>query len=937
MISMRFHRLAASMFTLLVVGGLVCRANAAELVTAPYLQNVHPTGITIMWELDEGVPATVEYGAASFDHTAYAAAMESPAGTAVYKSILKELEPGTIYQYRVLLDGADSGVSGQFETAPSGSRPFAFAVWSDSQGNNHDAYPVDIYEPTKSMMTHMAESGIDFAVTCGDLAEHGAAYEDTRKFYLDRVAKCLGQTVPWFNAWGNHDDEANAAIRLFADMPSKARPGYYPGYGSFSYDYAGCHFVCIDFATMREDITGWLEDDLKSQANRDARYTFLFVHVPPFCELWIDGDADLRAKLVPLMEQYGVDACFSGHTHEYERGYLNGVYYCITGGGSWLDLGEPVVKDWPHMQVGGAQDMTGVDNGLVNEYVRVELDESGWTATCHAFKPSGEYIGVLDTFSSAEPDTDSDGLLDLQEAVLGTDPNRADADTVMAAVMTDSTSKRAPKAEPVVFMTEDFDELSGSLSPAQDEKLDASLLGWTHQAPGTWSINNDGMPAQGVQEWQGWSFTSRDFWVTASGDQGRSASTKLNGVFAVADADEWDDKDSPTEKGTFDSALLSPPVKLAAGQTAYLEFDCDYRQEGTQTGDVLVSFDGGPDYILARYDGSTGDVSDKHVVLELPTPAQDAEATLKWRFHNAGNNWYWAIDNIMLSDTPPAPRAPSPFGNKRALIIGIDGMRADSAQLADTPNLDALRAQGAYSWKACVSKGQHTSSGPGWSSILTGVWEEKHNVNNNEFEQPRYDEFPPVLARIKAMYPTAYVSTVVDWAPINEHILKEADFRKQGLKDAEVASVAAHHIVDDGPDLLFVHFDELDGAGHKGGYQPDNPMYVGKLAEIDRHVGQLMRAVDDRKAAHPGEEWLVVAVTDHGGTIEKSHGGMSEEEVFVPIVFSGDGIANGVLPEDAAIVDVTPTVLSYLGVKIDPAWHLDGAVRGLAAPAMMSK
>ena len=52
-----------------------------------------------------------------------------------------------------------------------------------------------------------------------------------------------------------------------------------------------------------------------------------------------------------MMEKYGVDVCFSGHMHGYERGDLNGVYYCVTGGGSGLDIPEPLVREWPHMTV----------------------------------------------------------------------------------------------------------------------------------------------------------------------------------------------------------------------------------------------------------------------------------------------------------------------------------------------------------------------------------------------------------------------------------------------------------------------------------------------------------------------------------------------------------------------------------------------------------
>jgi hypothetical protein len=358
---------------------------------------VQTDGISILWETVAESPSEVAYGTTeALGQSATGTSVDSGNGTRIHTCVLSGLEPGTLYHYRVSAGGSE--LTGNFTTSPEAFRPFSFGVWSDSQGTNHNAFPDDPLEPTKAMMAHMAGNGVDFAVACGDMAEDGNAYGDTRDYFLDRVAKYLGRTVPFFIAWGNHDKGGDAVLRKFADLPSKNRPGFSPGYGSFSFDYAGCHFVCIDYKTMRQDITDWLEGDL--QAARDARFTFLFIHVPPYCELWIDGDEWLRDNLVPLMEQYGVDACFSGHTHEYERGELNGVHYFITGGGSWLDFGEPLIKDWPHITVGGHDPLPGYEHGLVNEYMTIEVTETGWKARMHAFSPSGEYKGVLDTVES---------------------------------------------------------------------------------------------------------------------------------------------------------------------------------------------------------------------------------------------------------------------------------------------------------------------------------------------------------------------------------------------------------------------------------------------------------------------------------------------------------------------------------------------------------
>lgn len=426
----------------------------AEFLTQPYLQNPVPGGISILWELDAPVASRLEYGG---EPGVYDLAVEpEPEDTgflsSIYRARLRGLPPGE-HHYRVVA-GSLATEDLTFRIPPGGDEPssfddpFSFSVWADSQGTNHGAFPDDPLEPTKAMMDHMAAGGTAagddafagggdlfaagddasgarrdaFAIGVGDLAEDGAAYGDVRTYYLDRVAARLGRSVPWFVAWGNHDGNRSAVIRKFSDLPSGERPGFDPGWGSYSFDHANCHFVCLDHDTLQGDILGgWLEDDLAAAAERGVRFTFVFVHVPPFCEIWIDGDAWLRAHLVPLLEEYGVDICFSGHTHEYERGMLEGTYYVITGGGSWLDFPEPYTTDWPHMTVGGFHSLGGgIDKGLVNEYVRVTVDGDVATVEMHAFQPDGTYLGVLDAFSIHRCDNgngrlgdrDGDGIQD---------------------------------------------------------------------------------------------------------------------------------------------------------------------------------------------------------------------------------------------------------------------------------------------------------------------------------------------------------------------------------------------------------------------------------------------------------------------------------------------------------------------------------------------
>lgn len=267
--------------------------------------------------------------------------------------------------------------------------------------------------------------------------------------------------------------------------------------------------------------------------------------------------------------------------------------------------------------------------------------------------------------------------------------------------------------------------------------------------------------------------------------------------------------------------------------------------------------------------------------------------------------------------------------SRHVILAGIDGLRADSFVAARTPHLDGIMTRGAHSLTAVSSRGQATSSGPAWSSILTGVWVEKHGVRNNQFGGHRFAEFPNFLVRVKDRLPGAVTASIVNWAPINEHIPHRADLERRGLKDADVTAEVVRLIREEGPTALFIQWDELDGVGHRGGFHPGNPDYLERVTVIDRYVGEVVAAIEARKRAQPGEEWLLIVVSDHEGTPDGKHGGQSPEEVIVPYFMAGDGVVPGELEATVYNVDAPVTALAWLGIGPELVWDLDGRPRGL--------
>ncbi len=220
------------------------------------------------------------------------------------------------------------------------------------------------------------------------------------------------------------------------------------------------------------------------------------------------------------------------------------------------------------------------------------------------------------------------------------------------------------------------------------------------------------------------------------------------------------------------------------------------------------------------------------------------------------------------------------------IIIGIDGCRSDALIAANTPNIDKLIENGSFT--PIAQTRPVTSSGPGWSNMLTGVWQDKHGVKDNSFSNDNYEDYPHFFNRIKAKDPSMHCASIVRWEPIQSRMPKIADLDLAiTSSDKDVASAAVDYIQNtDDLDVLFVQIDDVDHAGHQYGYDPESPNYLEAIEKIDALIGQIIASVNQRRNIL-NENWLIIVSTDHGG-IGKSHGGGSKGERAILLIVSGE-------------------------------------------------
>ncbi|MGX5696535.1 alkaline phosphatase family protein [Agromyces soli] len=263
----------------------------------------------------------------------------------------------------------------------------------------------------------------------------------------------------------------------------------------------------------------------------------------------------------------------------------------------------------------------------------------------------------------------------------------------------------------------------------------------------------------------------------------------------------------------------------------------------------------------------------------------------------------------------------------KTLVVGIDGASFDFLEPAGMPNLAGLRAAGLTATSNLYAQPMAgTVSGAGWSSIATGVWPDKLDVVDNSFSSPNYAEFPDYLTRIEQASPERSTLVVGTWSPIPQTVFGPAvDERIAGGNDEGTTAKAVEALATGDPDDVFVHLDEVDGAGHSVG--TNGAAYGAALRRADAQLGELLAAIESRPT-RAGEDWLVVVTADHGHTPTGGHGGNTPAERKTFVIAAGPGIEAGSTRNDVKIVDIAPTVLAADGIATDASWNLDGTAIG---------
>ena len=300
----------------------------------------------------------------------------------------------------------------------------------------------------------------------------------------------------------------------------------------------------------------------------------------------------------------------------------------------------------------------------------------------------------------------------------------------------------------------------------------------------------------------------------------------------------------------------------------------------------------------------------------------------------SGNRWIVAL--FILAAISAFGQVPSETRVPKALVIMLDGLRADVVENGDLPYMKKLmegKWQPGYkgAWSLCAStiRDGSTESAPNHVAIATGMTTKKTGISWNPdlvcTAGTDTRKWPTWLARLAKERRGTRALHIFSWYG-DLNISPDYGVRFIFDRDPENAQLLKKMMAEsDAPDAVMWYIDRPDHAGHGSGYYPYSSQYLKAVHECDDEIGSVLDAIASRPTFGQ-EDWLFYITSDHGGW-EGYHGQSSTQCYTVPVILVGRHIEAGRIAATVHNYDAAPTALAHFGVDIS-MMGFDGNVTG---------
>ena len=313
---------------------------AFKITHGPYLQELSETGVTIMWTTNRSAISWVEIAPDDGTHfylqerpKYYSAPYGFKEVAAIHSVSIEQLKPNTTYRYRIYSQevlshqGTKVLYGNVVATNVYRQRPLTFTTSNTSKSDISFLIFNDIHGLNEKMEKLWKGANLekpDLVFFNGDMVSDIRSEEQLFGGFMDLAVRLFASEVPMYYTRGNHETRGNYAHRFADYFPGDKGQLYYifrQGPVSFlvldsgedkpdsDIEYSGI----VAFDAYREKQARWLKDAVQSPLFKDAPYRIVIMHMPPFGG-W-HGEKDVEEKLVPLLQNAGIDMMFSGHLH----------------------------------------------------------------------------------------------------------------------------------------------------------------------------------------------------------------------------------------------------------------------------------------------------------------------------------------------------------------------------------------------------------------------------------------------------------------------------------------------------------------------------------------------------------------------------------------------------------------------------------------------
>ncbi len=239
------------------------------------------------------------------------------------------------------------------------------------------------------------------------------------------------------------------------------------------------------------------------------------------------------------------------------------------------------------------------------------------------------------------------------------------------------------------------------------------------------------------------------------------------------------------------------------------------------------------------------------------------------------------------------------------------------------PRLRELIARSAWTLEA---RGvMPTLSSPNWASAINGAAPEQHGITSNGWFRHMVElqpacrgedgKFPTIFGVMRAQYPSSRIAVFHDWRGFADLLEKQApDIMRHEPGADRTTEAAICYWRKNRPQLMFIHLDNVDHAGHSHGWYSNE--YYKAVEVADGYIGRVMETVDSLRAR---ASTYILVTSDHGGTAH-GHGKNSLAEIQIPWILAGPGVASGEIAAPVNTFDTALTAAWIFHLDPSPCW-----------------